>query len=184
MDEIMLEEEVREEPLCEPEGNGLQSDEESIREEVSVTQQASQENEPVTVPPTEAQSSADDLLAEIARLREELARRDTMAERFAKEGEEFRSLYPGTDLQDVPDSVWNDVKRGIPLAAAYALAERRRYCTEQKALEYNQENLKRSSGSLEPTEPDYYSPAEVRAMSQNEVRANYDKIMRSMQKWR
>ena len=41
MDEIMLEEEVREEPLCEPEGNGLQSDEELIREEVPITQQAS-----------------------------------------------------------------------------------------------------------------------------------------------
>ena len=183
MDEMMLEE-AREEPLCESEGNDLQSDEESIGEEVPITQQAPQENESVADAPTEAQSSTDDLLAEITRLREELARRDSMTERFAKEGEEFRSLYPGTDMQTLPDSVWNDVKRGIPLAAAYALAERRRYCTEQKALEYNKENLKRSSGSLEPTEPDYYSPAEVRAMSQNEVRANYDKIMRSMQKWR
>ena len=73
--------------------------------------------------------------------------------------------------------------QGIPIAAAYALFERRRFTTEQKALEYNHANARRSSGSLEPTAPDYYSPAEVRAMSQSEVRANYDKIMRSMQKW-
>lgn len=106
-----------------------------------------------------------------------------MAERFAREGEEFRALYPETDLQNIPDSVWNDVRRGIPLAAAYALAERRHYCTELKANEYNLTNRMRSSGSLEPTEPEYFSPAEVRAMSQSEVRANYQKIMRSMQKW-
>ncbi|MBQ8213357.1 MAG: hypothetical protein IJZ80_05045 [Clostridia bacterium] len=75
MDEMMLEE-AREEPLCESEGNDLQSDEESIGEEVPITQQAPQENESVADAPTEAQSSTDDLLAEITRIREELARRD------------------------------------------------------------------------------------------------------------
>ena len=124
-----------------------------------------------------------ELMNEIERLKAELAQKDAMAERLAREGEEFHALYPDANMQDLPDSVWQDVGRGIPIAAAYALFERRRYTTEQKALEYNHANARRSSGSLEPTAPDYYSPAEVRAMSQSEVRANYDKIMRSMQKW-
>lgn len=124
-----------------------------------------------------------ELLQEIKRLKSALAERDAMAERFAKEGEEFYALYPQQELRHLPDAVWKDVESGIPLAAAYALYERRRFCTEQKALEYNYTNMQRSTGAHEATEPDYFSPKEVRAMSQSEVRANYEKIMRSMQKW-
>lgn len=149
---------------------------EEITEE-TIPEEATAKDEPEA-------DGTEDLLAEIERLKTELAQKDAMAERLAREGEEFRTLYPDTSMQDLPDIVWQDVGRGIPLAAAYALFERRRFTTEQKALEYNHANARRSSGSLEPTAPDYYSPAEVRAMSQNEVRANYDKIMRSMQKWR
>lgn len=148
---------------------------EEITEE-TIPEEATAKDEPEA-------DGTEDLLAEIERLKAELAQRDAMAERLAREGEEFHALYPDANMQDLPDSVWQDVGRGIPIAAAYALFERRRFTTEQKALEYNHANARRSSGSLEPTAPDYYSPAEVRAMSQSEVRANYDKIMRSMQKW-
>ena len=150
-----------------------------------ITEETIPEEESVSEAP-EAPAKAlgtEELLSEIERLKTELAQKDAMAERLAREGEEFHALYPDANMQDLPDSVWQDVGRGIPIAAAYALFERRRYTTEQKALEYNHANARRSSGSLEPTAPDYYSPAEVRAMSQSEVRANYDKIMRSMQKW-
>lgn len=34
-----------------------------------------------------------------------------------------------------------------------------------------------------PTEKDYYTPEEVRKMSQSEVRKNYQAIMDSMKKW-
>lgn len=124
------------------------------------------------------------LLLEIDRLKAELSKCDAAALRLVHETEEFRALYPSIDPTELPDAVWKDVAKGTPIAAAYALFERRRYCIEQKATEYNLANEKRSAGSLEATEKDFYSPAEVRAMSQTEVRANYDKIMRSMQKWR
>lgn len=183
MDETILELELgptlTDAPTEEP---SLEVDAELVQKPATEEEPEAESSPEETVEP-KGKSHEESLLAEIKRLKDELARRDSMAERFAKEGEEFCTLYPNTDMQQLPDSVWQDVGRGVPLAAAYALFERRRYYTEQKAAEYNHTNMRRSSGSLEPTEPDYYSPAEVRAMSQSEVRANYDKIMRSMQKW-
>ncbi len=123
------------------------------------------------------------LQAEIDRLREELAGRDAFYERMAKESEELYSLYPDADPHMLPDSVWEDVRRGIPIAAAYALSERRRTLAAQKAEECNRNNSRRSCGAIESTVQDYYSPGEVRNMSAAEVRKNYTNIMRSMQKW-
>ena len=104
--------------------------------------------------------------------------------RIDRECEEFRSLYPDVPLSALPDSVWKDTESGIPLAAAYALADRRRIRTEELAAEANLRNKGRSSGSLEGTAPEYFSADEVRAMSQKEVRRNYQKILRSMSHWR
>lgn len=97
--------------------------------------------------------------------------------------EEFSALYPQVAIQSLPDSVWADVGRGIPISAAYALAERKRFCAEALAAKSNQSNKERSSGALSGTESDYFSPSEVRSMSPSEVRSNYKKIMYSMQKW-
>lgn len=143
--------------------------------------------DPDPASPAPAAETAEDRLeqlrGELNRLRAEIAARDEFLGRIGDECEEFRALYPETSLSALPDGIWEDVRRGIPVAAAYALSERRRMMTEQKAAEFNRANDLRSAGALEATESDYFSPTEVRAMSQNEVRANYQKIMRSMQKW-
>ncbi len=123
------------------------------------------------------------LAAEVDRLRDELARRDAMSERMARESEELYALYPDLDLRTLPDSVWEDVRRGVPIAAAYALAERKRVYREQKAAICNQVNRDRSTGAIDGAGSDYFSPAEVRQMSAAEVRKNYTSIMHSMQKW-
>ena len=102
---------------------------------------------------------------------------------MGSECEEFHTLYPQTPLSALPDSVWQDVKQGVPLAAAYALAERRRAYTEALANSKNEQNKKCSTGALSATENEYFTPGEVRAMTQGEVRANYQKIMLSMQTW-
>ena len=121
---------------------------------------------------------------ELNRLQNELALRDARLEQISREFEEFNTLYPNTPLSAVQDRVWEDVRRGIPIAAAYALEQRRLEQTARAAAISNSQNASRSSGALNPTESDYYSPDEVRAMSQKEVRANYQKIIQSMQKWR
>ncbi|MBQ9805938.1 MAG: hypothetical protein IJW49_05475 [Clostridia bacterium] len=129
------------------------------------------------------QSGLEQLRGELTRLRAELAQKEILWERIGEECDEFQTLYPNVALKDLSDRVWEDVGRGIPIAAAYALAEKRRLYTEAQAEKSNYENRLRSAGSLAGTENDYFSPAEVRAMTSHEVHENYQKIMRSMQKW-
>ena len=124
------------------------------------------------------------LRSELTQLKSELSKRDMRLEQISKEFEEFNTLYPNTSLSSLQDSVWNDVRRGIPIAAAYALAQRREEHIAKTAMISNLQNATLSSGALQPVHSDYFSPAEVRAMSQSEVRANYQKIIQSMQKWR
>lgn len=125
----------------------------------------------------------DELRSELIQLRAEVASRNAFFERLGVECEEFRALYPNTSLSSLPDTVWQDVQKGVPIAAAYALAERRRALTEETAKKINAENQARSSGGLTSTANEYFSPAEVRSMTPGEVRENYQKIMRSMQNW-
>ena len=121
---------------------------------------------------------------ELTQLRRQMALQDALLSRMGAECEEFHTLFPNTPISSLPDNVWADVKLGIPLAAAYALAERRRAHTESLAAATNQRNGHCSTGAMKATEAEFFSPSEVRAMSQDEVRANYQKIMRSMQSWR
>ncbi len=139
-------------------------------------------------PASDSQETAADgleqLRRELSELRDAFSKQSRMLERLGRDCEEFSELYPNASLSELPDAVWEEVRRGIPLAAAYALSERRRAQTAERAMESNLANSRRSSGALETPEPDYFSPREVRAMSQADVRKNYQKIMKSMQKWK
>lgn len=125
-----------------------------------------------------------ELRAELTRLRGELDSHSSVGERLGKESREFAALYPDVDMASLPDTIWEEVGRGIPLAAAYALSERRRQLATEEANRSNRENRLRSAGAVIHRETDYFSPEEVRAMTQSEVRANYEVIKRSMQSWR
>lgn len=137
--------------------------------------------------PTDSEMSEGSELAELRSrlnaLRDELTRTRAFWARLGAECEEFQTLYPDTPLSDLTDGVWEDVRRGIPIAAAFALAEKKRSYTQELAQKSNLENRQRSSGALHRTESDYFSPGEVRAMSRDEVRQNYQKIMSSMKSW-
>lgn len=126
----------------------------------------------------------DELRSELKQLRQQLNARDAFWERIGSEFREFGELYPEISPDAIPDSIWEQVRRGIPLAAAYALAERKKTQAMKLAQKANEENRRRSAGAVTGTEKDYFTPAEVRAMSRNEVRENYQKIMQSMQQWK
>ena len=128
--------------------------------------------------------------ARILELREELneleariAAREATYKKLERECAEFRELYPGVPLESLSDKVWEDVQNGVPVAAAFALAERRRILLEEKAQKSNAHNKKNAPGSVSGSEENFFSPAEVRAMTREQVRENYEKIMLSMQKW-
>ena len=104
--------------------------------------------------------------------------------RLSKECEEFSELYPSIPVTAIPDSIWQSFKSGVPLAAAYALYEKKEAVAREKASSINEKNKNLSSGSLSKGKSEeYFTPSEVRAMSAAEVKANYSKILTSMSKW-
>ncbi len=127
-----------------------------------------------------------DAAHELAGLRAELkALKDffSLQKRQDEELAAFRELYPDTPLDTIPDRVWEEVKGGLPLAAAYALAERRRAREEALAASQDARNRQRSAGPIRGSDAEEYSLEEVRRMSRGEVRAHLSGIRRSMQKW-
>ena len=143
------------------------------------------------VPPLEPAPPADlPDPQELGRLREELThlREEVASAREAflqKEADyaEFRALFPAVPLASLPDAVWEDVRRGIPLPAAVALSERRRALTEQAAEAANSANRERACGNVRGETAGYLSARDVRAMSPEEVREHYEQILRSMPRW-
>ncbi len=131
-------------------------------------------------------SELEQLRSELKQLREELTERDALLmqnARAEREYAEFCDLFPSVSVGALPDEVWQDVKNGTSLAAAFALAEKKRLVALERANNSNASNRARSAGAVHNAQSNEFSPAEVRAMSSAEVRANLSKIMRSMQKW-
>lgn len=124
------------------------------------------------------------LKQEIQALKLALQEAESLNQRISEELGEFHLLFPETEIQALPESVWEQVKNGIPLSAAYALYEKKRVAAEMRATRVNLQNAAMSSGSAgKNTSSEYFSPDEVRSMSQEEVRRHYTKILESMKKW-
>lgn len=158
---------------------------ENSAEDSEISAHPMQDPDPAASPSFESDPKVglEQLRSELTQLRQELASREAFWKRIGDEYAEFQSLFPEAELASISDSTWEEVERGVPLAAAFALAEKRRQFLEKKAAASNSENQKKAFGALRGSENDYFSPQEVRAMTQEEVRTNYQKIMKSMQKW-
>lgn len=131
--------------------------------------------------PTE---SVESLKAEIDRLRTELEESRAVNQRVADDISEFHRLFPNVELGTIPDEVRESVRAGVPLSASYALYEKRLASERERIEAINRQNASRSSGAAGKNTPkEYFSPEEVRSMSQSEVRENYKKIIDSMKKW-
>ncbi len=122
-----------------------------------------------------------ELVAEIERLRGEVGRLQEWQSRSRQELDEFCTLFPGISIVGLPPEVQEEMARGVPPAAAYALFEKResaRKNAEKRSAERSWHGMKEHGGE------EYFSPAEVRAMTQKEVHKNYKKIMESMKHWK
>lgn len=93
---------------------------------------------------------------------------------------EFVELFPEVAPSDLPEEVKHSE---LPLAAAYALYEKREARRAEKAKAENHRNAVRSAGGIRSDTENFYTADEVRRMTRDEVRANYTDILRSMQKW-
>jgi hypothetical protein len=120
------------------------------------------------------------LEAELNTYKEASERQSLIAEQI----NEFNELFPEIAVRSVPDEVWESVKKGNTLAAAYSVYERRITEAARKIELINQRNASTAAGAAGKSAPkEYFSTDEVRKMSPAEVRANYAGIRRSMEKW-
>lgn len=137
---------------------------------------------------------SDTELETIASLKEEITalktkiseletQRDTQT-RILEELSDFNALFPTVEMEDIPECVWESVKKGTPLIASYALYEKRLAAEEARIAKINAANALRSPGIAgKDTASEYFTPDEVKKMSRSEVHANYSKIKESMKKW-
>jgi len=97
---------------------------------------------------------------------------------------EFHELYPDIDVGDLPDEITEQAESGIPLAAAYALYERKQFMARKKANKINLENAQRSSGNIEHdgSSDGTFTFEQIKNMSAEEVRRYYEQIMESLEK--
>ncbi|MBR2387775.1 MAG: hypothetical protein IKB02_03295 [Clostridia bacterium] len=160
----------------------LQSEADSIPEDEAEGNSETKTDEECTS--KENEPSVEEMLVELKKLREELLEKRKVFEKMSRDISEFEELFPEKKVNEIPDTVWESVKGGIPLAAAYALYERKNAIRRDTAEIANTANSARTTGPIgrDATEI-FYTPDEVRAMSRSEVRKNYSKILESMKKW-
>lgn len=171
--------EIETEEVEEELSSSEESEEIETLEEAETPEEKSEEEEPKP----DANEIAY-LKAELDALKKELDESRAFYARLEGECAEFSELYPSVPLSSLPDSIWQSVKNGTPLAAAYALEARKAEMAARRAEAVNGENRNMSSGALSSDSyNDFFTPAEVRAMTAAEVRANYTKIVNSMSKW-
>ncbi|MBQ9783397.1 MAG: hypothetical protein IJW44_02645 [Clostridia bacterium] len=146
--------------------------------------EVSKEELPAETSAPSSEEELSNLREEVGRLREALAAKEAEQEKTLRELGEFNRLFPEVSIQSVPDQVWHTVGEGIPLSAAYALYEKKQRMDAARAEQINRQNASRSAGRAgRNTAGEYFSPDEVRAMSQKQVHENYAKIMASMKTW-
>lgn len=101
-------------------------------------------------------------------------------ERAYDELKEFFELFPEVGFSEIPRSVRES---DLPLPAAYAIYERRERNLALSAERENEKNRSRSAGRLSSGGEITYTQDEVRRMTQDEVRNNFDAVMRSIKLW-
>ena len=159
---------------------------ENVEAVAEIADEASSKADDVADDPNEetAEEEVKRLTSEIETLRAELEAKKKESERIFAELAEFATTFPGRSVDSITSEVWESMRGGIPLAAAYALYEKKREASEDYAKEINKRNAERSSGAItSAANGGYYSPAEVRMMTPAEVKRNYKLIIESMKKW-
>ena len=153
-----------------------------------------QEDEAMPDSDSEAEENTDEPQQTITMLKEEIAALRSEVEaleqfkknqdRIMNELTDFAILFPEVAVDEIPEEVWDAVRKGGALTASYALYEKKKATEATRIANINAKNASRSPGATgTDTAGEYFSPDDVRRMSRAEVHANYSKIKESMKKW-
>lgn len=107
---------------------------------------------------------------------------DRRKDRYVAEMREFKELYPEVDKKKIPQSVWDEVARGVDLSSAYAKYERKQSLAKAKADKANVANARAAVPKIrddQKTEK-IFTMEEMKNMSPVEVKRNYEAILRSL----
>ena len=127
------------------------------------------------------------LRQEVEILRNQLSERDMLDKANARMNSELAQFYeyfPESSLDEVPEQIWERVRRGLSLSAEFSLYLLKMERERKSVSEINKKNRQMSAGALGVSEGErYYSPSEVKKMSPAQVKAHYDDIVESMRHW-
>ena len=141
----------------------------------------STENEPSEPTVAELNEKIASLTKELEAYKQAKERQDRISEQL----NEFSELFPNIAPSAVPAEVWESVKNGNTLAAAYAVYEKRTTEAARRIEQINAKNAGNSAGAAgKNSSEEFFSADEVRKMSPAQVRANFAKIRRSMETWK
>lgn len=127
------------------------------------------------------ESSGENDASELEKLRRDAALRENVS----REIEEFSRLFPDTDVDEIPDEVWEACSDGSGICAQYALYLRRREVENKSAQTKNLENQAAAVPYVKNAEENiYFTPEAVSKMTRAEVDKNYSAILESMKKWK
>ena len=116
---------------------------------------------------------------------EALRREKSLRDNVAREIEEFYLLFPDTDVDDIPDEVWDACRDGSGICAQYALWQKREEMKKHTADAKNEENISSAIPDVDNASDEvFFTPEAVSKMSKSEVEKNYQAIMESMKKWK
>lgn len=128
-----------------------------------------------------AEEKTEETAASPAGEKEKGAEGDALAEDVAM----FHTLFPDVPADKIPGAVWEAVEAGESLTAAYAVHFVQEMRDKERIERLNEENAKAAPPPVrhDGKEESYFSPEAVKAMSREEVRKNYQEILRSMDHW-
>ena len=93
-------------------------------------------------------------------------------------------IFPDMNVDDIPDEVFERSNNGKGLAAEYALHYLKEEKKKGEQKEKEEENLKSAPPDVKnATEEAFFTPEDVRGMTEAEIKKNYHTIMKSMEKW-
>ena len=113
------------------------------------------------------------------------ARAEATRSEISDDIKRFREIFPEVSAEEIPESVWEEVHKGVSLAHAYALWTVTGENLNRRAADINRRNEQsgaavKGESAAEPV----FTKEQVEKMNGRDVKSNYKNILKAMKNWR